>query len=72
MTDLAFGIIEDQKKKHIKELLDYYCDRRSRDKKIQRDSARRYDILSISAETYPKTLEVTMDMKEDKKYSEFI
>lgn len=67
MTDFALNTIENQKKKHIAELVEYYCKRREADAKKERDSARRINLNTINAEQYPKFAKVVAKFSENGK-----
>lgn len=52
-TDFALEYIEKQDKKHITELIEYYCNRRKNDDERNRDAARRISLTNIDEEKYP-------------------
>jgi len=52
-TDFALEYIENEDKKHIVELIEYYCNRRKSDAERNRDSARRVSLTSIDEAKYP-------------------
>ena len=51
-TDFALDYINSEDKKHIVELLEYYCERRRADAGKDRDAARRISLPNIDAEKY--------------------
>lgn len=53
-TDFALEYINDEDKKHIGELLEYYCVRRRADASKERDGARRISLANIDVEKYPE------------------
>lgn len=52
-TDFALELINNEDKKHIVELLEYYCNRRRADANKDRDAARRISLVNIDEEKYP-------------------
>ena len=52
-TEFALELINGEDKKHIDELLSYYCGRRKSDDGRGRDAARRISLTSIDEEKYP-------------------
>jgi len=66
LTNFVLSYLEEMKKKEIKQRLSYYIDRREKDDKRGKDSARRIQFTQISSETYPKVSEVISDMKNKK------
>jgi len=66
LTNFVLSYLEEGKKKEIKERLAYFIDRRERDDKRGKDSARRIQFTQVSAETYPKVSDVISDMKNKK------
>jgi len=66
LTNFILSYLEECKKKEIKERLTYFIDRRERDDKRGKDSARRIQFTQISSETYPKVSDVISNMKNKK------
>lgn len=72
LTTFALETIEKQEKKHIKELLEYYCAKRAQDEKRQRDGARRIQFSAFSPEEYPTLSKVAKKMSENQKYKKYL
>lgn len=72
LTNFALDTIENNKKKEIKELIEYYVVRRAKDAQKGRDSARRIQFAQISEEEYPKIYTVYEQLAEKEKYSKFL
>lgn len=72
LTNFALDTIEKNKKKEIKELIEYYVVRRAKDAEKGRDSARRIQFAQISEEEYPKIYTVYEKLSEKEKYSRFL
>ena len=54
LTDFALQTIEKQDKKHVVQLLEYYCKKRFADEKNGRDGARRYVLATLPEDDYKK------------------
>lgn len=72
LTNFALDTIEKNKKKEIKELIEYYVVRRAKDAQKGRDSARRIQFAQISEEECPKIYTVYEQLAEKEKYSKFL
>ena len=67
MTNFALELIEGESKKHIRELIEYYCTRRRADANKNRDAARRINLLYVDAEQYPKIAKAVAKFKDEGK-----
>lgn len=69
LLNIALSIIDEQDKKHITELIEYYCNCRKDDAARNRDSARRINLLDIDADEYPALVKRIKKFEEDGKES---
>ncbi len=72
MTNFALDVLESNKKKELKEFIEYYVMRRAKDASKQRDSARRIQFAQISEEDYPKLHAVAEKLSEKEKFAEYL
>ncbi len=72
LTNFALDTLESNKKKELKELIEYYIMRRSKDAEKQRDSARRIQFANISEEDFKRLHSVANKLSEKDKYKKFL
>lgn len=72
ITNFALDVLESNKKKELRELIEYYVMRRSKDAQKNNDSARRIQFSQISEEDYPKLVAVAAKLSEKDKYKNFL
>lgn len=68
-TDFALEYINGEGKKHIGELVEYYCNRRRADDGKERDAARRISLTNIDAEKYSDLSKVVSKFAKNGKES---
>lgn len=72
VTSFALDTIESNDKQTIRELLEYFIDRREKDDKASRDRARRIQFAAVSNEDFPKFTKAVKKLSERDKNAKFL
>lgn len=72
LTNFALEVLEAHKKKALKEVIEYYIMRRTKDAKKNNDAARRIQFAQLSPEDFPTILKVVEKLKKDDNYKDYL
>jgi hypothetical protein len=72
LTNFALEVLESNKKKVLREKIEYYVMRRTKDASKGRDSARRIQFAQVSEEDYPKLHKVSASLSEEDGIAKFL